>query len=139
MNLDNIRQKPKFIDVLPGLGRGTCHALYPNIYLSRSVYMNLTSEHPSPYTEAVVLHEQEHLNRMKQYGVMKWYLKYLTSRSFRLDEELAATEVQLVYIKAAGGTLDLERRARQLSGPLYLWAAKYDTVLGRLMDMWDKT
>lgn len=136
MNLDNVRRKTWVIDQLPGIGRGTCHAVYPNIYLSRKVYSQVFTDKPDTYAMAVVIHEQEHLNRMKSYGVAKWYIRYLWSGSFRLEEELAATKPQFSYIKAQGLTFNLERKAHLLSGWLYLWAGKYQVILDRLTAIW---
>ena len=137
MNLQNVRRKPWLVDVLPGVGRGTCHAVYPNIYLARSVYKSVTSNEPDPYSEAVVIHEQEHLKRMKAYGVAKWYVRYLLSRKFRLAEELAASKPQLGHIKNKKLTFNLERKARVLSGWLYLWPASYESVLKNLNEAWE--
>lgn len=141
MNIDfsNVRKKPFLIDQLPWIGRGTCTAIYPYVWLSRKAYDNLYKSEPGPYSLAVVLHEQEHLKHMKERGVLKFYLKYMFVPSFRFNEELQATKPQFAYLKAAGLTYDLKRKAKQLSGWLYFRAANYDTALASVKDLWDNS
>lgn len=137
MDLANVRPKPRWLDFLPVVGRGTCHAIYPYIYVSRPIYRNISGTSPDAYAIALLLHEQEHIKRMQKYSVLKWYVQYFCSRAFRLNEELAATEIQLQHIRHEGLTFDLQRRARQLSGSMYLWAGSYKNTLARLQHMWD--
>jgi len=133
----NIRKKSKLVELLPWIGGGTSTTIYPNIYLSSPVYNSVYSDKPDPYMISTLIHEQEHIVRIRKMGPAKWYMKYFLSRKFRLDEELAATKPQLAYIKSLGLTFNLERKARALSGVLYLWAASYKDVLAKLIQIWD--
>lgn len=131
-----LKKKSWVVDQLPWIGRGTCQAVYPNIYLSRKVYDSIISDSPDPYAVSVVLHEQEHLARMKQYGVLKWGLRYLVSPRFRFEEEVAATRPQFAHIKSLGLMLNIERKAKNLSGWLYLWPTSYPNAMKRLKKLW---
>lgn len=136
IDLKNLKQKNALIEALPWIGRGTCTAIYPNVYLTKAVYLDIQQDNPDPYNVSRIIHEQEHITRMKQHGVAKWYLRYLLSRKFRFEEELAAITPQLAFIKHPRLTFNLERTARSLSGWLYLWATNYDHALKRLIAIW---
>lgn len=137
VKLDNIRKKNSLVELLPGIGRNTGTAIYPNVYLPKTIYTDVHSDKPNPYNICLVLHEQEHIKRIKREGIFKWYTKYLFSRKFRFEEELAATKPQLAFIKSKGLTFDLQRKARLLSGWLYLWSVNYDNALKRLKEIWN--
>jgi len=137
LNLTNVRKKSKLIEQLPWIGRGTGTAVYPNVYVPHSIYDDLHSPSPNPYSVGLVLHEQEHLLRARQHGVVRWYLRNLGAR-FRFDEEVAAMVPQLAYLKSHGKTYNLERKARMLSGWLYLWSTNYRTAVSVLQDTWDR-
>ena len=134
---NNIRKKNFFVELLPFIGGGTSTAIYPNVYLSRKVYKSVYSKDPDPYRISTLLHEEEHIRRIEQKGVLKWYFLYMVDRHFRFEEELQATVVQLAYIKDLGLTIDLEKRAHALSGILYLWQISYKKALEKLTDSWD--
>ncbi|HEY5442198.1 MAG TPA: hypothetical protein VIJ68_01530 [Candidatus Saccharimonadales bacterium] len=135
IDLKLVKQKPKLIEWLPGVGKATCQAVYPNIYVPRHVYASLQSDNPEPRYIAVLLHEQEHLLRMKQSGVLKWNLRYAFSRKFRLDEELAAVKPQKIYLLQQGEAYDDERKAKLLSSWLYFWSTSYDKALEKLKQL----
>jgi hypothetical protein len=137
LDLSNVRKKPRFIESLPWIGKNTATALYPNVWLPRKVFEDLQSDNPDPFSVALVLHEQEHIKRMKGYGVVNWCWHYLTSRKFRFDEEIKATEPQFAHIKAAGLTFNIARKAKVLSGWLYFWPLRYDVTLERLNTLWE--
>lgn len=82
------------------------------------------------------MHEQEHLKRMKQQGVIKFYAKYLMVPEFRFNEELMATQPQFTYLKSQGLSYDLKRKARQLSGWLYFGSTNYPTALNAVTRLW---
>lgn len=137
VKLDNVKKKNGFIESLPGIGGKTGTAFYPNVYVPKVIYADLYSEKPSPYNIALVIHEQEHIKRMKSEGILRFYTKYVLSRKFRFEEELVATRPQLAFIKSKGLTFDLERKARSLSGWLYLCPVKYEEALKHLNTIWD--
>lgn len=134
---DNLRKKSIFIELFPWVGGGTSTAIYPNVYLSRAVYKSIYSETPDPYKESTVLHEEEHIRRIKKLGPAKWYWLYFTSNDFRINEELAATEPQFAFLKRRGLAFNFERKAKVMSGHLYFWAISREDVYRRLTKMWD--
>jgi hypothetical protein len=134
----NIKRKPWLIDQLPWVGRGTSTALYPNVWLSAQTYDDLVGAYPDPYNVALLLHEQEHITRMKQMRPIRWVLRYMTSNRFRFEEELAALHPQFAYIKHEGLDFNMEHRARVLSGWLYFWPVGNEEALRRLNQLWDK-
>lgn len=137
LNLANIRSRPAFIDGMPGLSPTSATAIYPYIYVGKALYANLISEQPDPSNVALILHEQEHIKRIREAGILKWYGRYAISRTFRLQEELAAIEPQFAHLKGYGISVDFKHRARILSGGMYLWPGDYEGVYGRLTEIWE--
>lgn len=137
-NYQNIRKKPKLFDLLRHEGYGISTALYPNVYLSAAVYEGLHTDNPDPYHVSVLIHEEEHIQRIKRYGIFRWYARYLWSRRFRVEEELAAYRSQFTYLKAKDLTFNFARVARGLSSWQYLWAVSYTEALERLQKLWDE-
>lgn len=137
VNLENIRQRPALIDRLPGLSQASGTAIYPHVYVGRELYANLVSDEPDQSNVALVLHEQEHIKRIKEAGAFKWYGRYVFSRTFRLEEELEATKSQFVHLKSYGIQADLEHRAKVLSSGLYLWPTNYEHAYMRLAVIWE--
>ncbi len=138
LNLSNARKKPYLIELLPWIGRGTSTAIYPYVFLSRKVYEDIVSANPDPYSVSSLLHEQEHLERARKYGVLMWYASYLFNKDFRFKEELAALEPQLRYVKSQGLTFNLERKARSLSGWLYFRPVSFDKALVEVQGLWHR-
>ncbi len=127
MRLDsNIRIKKGFWWFIPLLSKYTANAIYPNIYLPEEVYINLESDNPKPRYVGTLIHEQSHIKRQKEVGWLKWGMRYVFSSSFRYQEELAAIKEQVNYLRKQGVEYDVEKSARYLSGPLYLWCVSYE-------------
>lgn len=137
LKLTNVRQKSWLIEWLPGIGQNTATAIYPYVYLPRSIYKDVHDTHPSPYNIALVLHEQEHITRAKNYGVMRWYLRYIFSPRFRFEEELAAYVPQMAYLKRQDLAFDVKRKAKGLSSWLYGRPVGYDEVFRRVNQLWE--
>lgn len=133
----NTRQKSRLVELFPWIGGGTSTTIYPYVYMSRRVYKNIHDKNPDPYAVSVLLHEEEHIERIHRAGVRRWYGRYLYSRKFRFEEELAAMIPQFAYIKSHGLTLDFNQRARVLSGHLYFWPVSRTEALRRLTEIWD--
>lgn len=126
----NIKSKKGFWKVLPRfLNQNTAHAIYPNIYVPDSIYKNLKSKNPNPNYVSIIIHEQEHLKRIEKQGFFSWYLKYIVSPKFRYSEELEAIKPQVKFLNKKGIEFDIEKRAKQLSGYLYLCSVSYDHAL----------
>jgi hypothetical protein len=136
IDLANVRPRPLLLDMMPGLSPHSGTALYPYVYVGRRVYADLYSPHPSPYLVGLIIHEQEHIKRIRAYGPRKWYLRYLLQPRFRLEEELVAYGRQFAYLKSLGFSYDLDQCARRLSGPVYLWATSRRQALTRLRRLW---
>lgn len=113
--------------------------MYPNIWLSRAAYDNLISDMPDPYQVALLLHEQEHVKRIGEAGAINWMVKYALSPSFRFYEELKAMRPQFSYLKAEGLSLDLDKRARVLSGWLYFWPVSFSAAKQRVEELWNES
>jgi len=77
MQYTNIRKKPKLLDLLRYEGYGIATALCPNVYLFAAVYDGIHADNPDPYHISVLIHEEEHIQRIKMYGIFKWYAYYL--------------------------------------------------------------
>lgn len=135
---DNIKIKPIWWGVIPMLSKYTANAIYPNIYIPKHVYNNLLSDNPKPEFVGVLLHEQEHIKREKEIGVIKFGLKYLFSPKFRFWEELAAIKPQMKYLKSIKQKFDTEKAAGYLSGWLYLWPVSYIEAKEKLDKIWNK-
>lgn len=134
----NIRKKPKWLELIRWEGTATASAIYPNVYVSATTFASFHKAHPDPYAVSLLLHEEEHIRRIKERGVAQWYIRYMVDRSFRLSEELAAYRVQFAYLKERNLTFNFERVARALSGWLYLWAIDYEAALKQLQRAWDE-
>ena len=50
----------------------------------------VTSETGHKKYDHVLKHEQEHIKRQKELGVLKWFYKYLTNKDFKESEEAIA-------------------------------------------------
>lgn len=137
LELVNVRKKSVVFKLLPWLNNNTATAIYPNVYVPKRIYEDIQKKSPDPYNVALVLHEQEHIKRAKAKGVFRFYCKYLWSREFRFEEELAATVPQFRYIKSHKLQNHLEYRARFLSGWIYFWPVSYEKALRKLQAIWD--
>jgi hypothetical protein len=106
------------------IGDRTVLAIYPNIYLPKKVFDNLKSKNPDPKYIDVLVHEQKHLKRQKEIGLLKWGIKYVFSPKFRLSEEILAIKAQK--------KIDVKKSAKDLSSWIYLWMVSYKTAKKKL-------
>ena len=96
--------------------------LSPNIYYPKG-------ENPN-YYPAIIAHESVHLKQQSSGNLLKWYLKYVFSRKFRLQMEAEAYAVEVKYqLEAfpwdpAFSDRVLVCAARSLAKWSYMWAAK---------------
>ena len=132
----NVRVKSGLWNLFPWFSNKTAQGIYPNVYLPKYVYESLISNSPSPWHTALLLHEEEHIKRQKKFGPKKWMLKYLFVPRFRFDEEIAADIPKLKYLKSKKLSPYTIKRARQLSGWLYLWPVSYKTARQELERIW---
>lgn len=139
MNISkNIKIKTGLWNIHPTLSQNTAHALYPNIYVPKWMDEELKKEKPDPYVMASFMHEQVHIRRQKEIGILKFGVLYVLSGKFRFEEELLAIREQMRFLKKHGKTFDIEKRARQLSSGMYLWCVSYDQSKIRLEELWNK-
>ncbi len=87
------------------------------------------------FATSIIEHELVHIERMYERGVLVWYLLYLTSAKFRLNEELEAIRIEAKYLKEHGYTFDYETKARYLSSWLYLKMITYQNAVTILKDI----
>jgi hypothetical protein len=106
------------------------------IFLSKHVYDNLSTANPKPKYIAHLAHEQTHLRRQKEMGLIRFIFKYLTSPQFRFYEELEAIKEQIKVYKEHNIQFDIEKSAKSLSGHLYFWAVSYKYAERELENAW---
>mgnify|MGYP001583543503 CR=1 FL=1 len=133
MKLDkNIKAKVGLWKLIPFLANKTAHGIYPNVYLPEHIFNDLKSNNPNPYNVALLLHEQEHVKRQKEQGIVIWLLKYIFIPKFRFEEELKADISKIDFLKSKNLEFDVEKRAKQLSGWIYLWPVSYKEAKEKL-------
>lgn len=67
--------------------KGIIIAYYPNVYCAKQI------------PDAKLIHEQLHLERQREMGVSLWWELYLSSASFRLEEEILAYKQEVQFLK----------------------------------------
>jgi hypothetical protein len=132
---ENIKIKSGWWRLTPKCSQ-TAQALYPNIYLPREIYQDYSGSQPKPWTVSVVEHEATHLERQEKLGIWKWYVMYLLSPKFRINEELESIKKQMSILKKFGGNYPVEHGAKVLSGWMYLKAVNYDQAFRELQSAW---
>jgi len=115
------------------------HAIYPNIYLSKKVYKNLTSTKPKHEYVGVLIHEQTHIKREKEQGWLIFGIKYIFLQNFRFNEEFVAIKEQMKYLKKHKAKFDTDKTAHYLSSYFYLWCCQYETAKKQLDEAWKKS
>lgn len=94
------------------------------------------SNNPDPRYISVLKHEQTHIERQKKMGWIIWGLRYTFSPNFRFNEELEAIKTSMKYLKKVKSSFDTEKRAKFLSGWLYLWCVSYEEAKKELDRAW---
>ena len=131
-----VKKKPKIWEFIPWLSSYTAQAIYPNIFVSKEVYEDLSRSKPNHKFVAVLEHEKKHIERQKELGFIKFGVGYLFSPKFRFQEELLAIKEGMKYLKKNKLTFDTERSAKYLSSWLYLWMVSYDEAKKELDRIW---
>ena len=131
-----VKKKPKIWEFIPWLSSYTAQAIYPNIFVSKEVYEDLSRSKPNHKFVAVLEHEKKHIERQKELGFIKFGVGYLFSPKFRFQEELLAIKEGMKYLKKNKLTFDTERSAKYLSSWLYLWMVPYDEAKKELDRIW---
>ena len=81
----------------------------------------------------LMVHEEVHARQQKEFGgAEEWWNKYLSSDSFRLNQELEAYQVQYRYVSETCGRQIrrkfLRKIAKDLSGVMYGNIIDFDTA-----------
>ena len=135
----NVRKKDGFWKLLPILySKKTNTPIFSKIYLNEETWNGVHSKPQDLYSLGILIHELEHLKRQKQIGVVKWWLLYVLSPSFRFNEEWIAQRPQMKYLKKKRYKFDFDKRAKQLSGAAYGWAISQNNAKKKLQEIWEK-
>lgn len=126
---DFVKPYPRWLGLLVRGFNG--NSVYPWVMLKPAIYDDLRSDSPRPQSVATLRHELYHYEHQKA-NWLRFIVRYLGSRSFRLQEEVGAYAVSARVLRGYGLELDVEARARSLSGPTYLWAASYEEAKAAL-------
>lgn len=132
-----IKKIPWFGKYLPRFETKMASTFYPNIYLTEEDYNDYFSENPSIRVQAIVIHEQYHLKKWKEIGLIKFGLLYLFSKKFILEQELLAIKEQMKFLKQHDEVYDIERKAQHFSGKEYWHLLKIDEARNLLTDLWN--
>ena len=109
--------KPKYLKFL-GFLYNSAQVIYPYILIPES--LNTKLKESDPDSIGILEHEKVHLKRMKDLGICKWYLGYIFSRKFRLNEEVIAYKKQFKVLKKHNIDFDIEEYSKILSSWIYL-------------------
>jgi len=132
-----IQKIPRYYYFCPWLWKAKAIAQYPNrVLLARDLFDDAHSNNHSLLVQGILEHEKSHCKRFQEVGYWFFRLQYAFSCKFRLQEELTADTARFIFLKKHGGTIDLEKRAKLLSGSLYLWMVSYDKALVLLTELW---
>lgn len=109
--------KPKFFKFL-GLVYNSVQVIYPYIIIPKSLNQKLKESDLESLS--ILEHEKTHLERMKEYGVFKWYLYYIFNKEFRLNEEVIAYKEQFEVLRKYDIEIDIDKYSNILSSKVYL-------------------
>jgi len=131
---------PNFVKVLPFPFRVIYKgAAFNNfILLRKEIIKDLASNQPNPQNVGILLHELEHKKRINKMGGMKFSWKFWASRKFRFEEEIAANVPQMKHLKEHNVKFNIDKRARHLNGPIYLWCSSHEEAKTTLTKLWNK-
>lgn len=132
-----VRPCPFWLTFYNRFSKAKGQVAFNKIYLRKDIYEDLLREKPNPQSVGYLLHEEEHIKRMKKVGWFTWNFKYSFSPSFRFREELAADKARFAYLKKHRVKFDFEKRARGLSGWAYLWCTSYKEAKEELEKIWE--
>ena len=134
-----IRPAPFWLELYNKGSKAKGQVIFNKIYLKKDIYENLLKKNPDPINVGILLHEQEHVGRIKNEGWLIWNFKYIFLSDFRLKEELAADKARFTYYKKKKVNFDLVKRAKDLSSWVYFWPAPYENIKRKLQEVWEKS
>ena len=109
-------------------------AFMEGIYLRDSHWEDFLTGNPNPKTLSILSHEHTHTERMGK--SVKTHVVFWLKRDFRFNEELVSIRNEMEVLKEHGEDFDIDERARNLSGLVYLWCTNYDTAYRELEKIW---
>lgn len=128
MILQSYIKPKKFIGLIPFIGNSTASTIFTIIFLPEKVYDDLRRSKPNPKSLALLAHEEVHRKRQIKLGSIKYGFKYLLNPKFRFEEELIADREYVRILDNNRISFDVDKRAKELSGPAYLWSVDYQTA-----------
>lgn len=137
-NKELVKQIPWYWRYIPFLGNEMACCIFGEIYFPKDLYNNLVSQNPDILTLSILVHEQTHLRRQGNLGVLRWNSYYLFSKKFRLNEELVAIEKQMKFLKEHNHVYNIERKAKQFASSAYLWVMKEKEAREVLEELWGR-
>ena len=138
MVLAHVKPQPYVFKLLPFFSKHNGTTIFQTIYLKKEIYDNLRESNPNPRNIAILEHEEFHLKRFKEIGNVEFAVKYLMSGRFRFNEELEANKKAFKILKKSNLSLDLTKKAKALSGWVYLWSVSYDFAIKSLEKAWQE-
>jgi len=130
-----VYRKPWYTNIGPWrYSRG--HTIFGKIYIRGDLFENFVMGKANSETISVLEHEREHIKRSSKLAFLMFEFRYFTSSMFRYSEELAAIKHEMKVLKRKGGSFDIDKRARALSGLFYFWATSYKNAARDLQKMW---
>lgn len=135
-NAELAREFPAWWDKVPFMQADMAQAVYPWVYLPEDQYDDFNDGNVSDWLAGVFIHERLHLEREVDQGPLRYGFKYLTSKDFRLEEELLAIQAQMAYLHTVGGSYDIEEKATQFAGEEYREIMEYESAVEILTELW---
>lgn len=103
--------------------------IFGKIYLRKDIYENIKSNDPDIYYLSILEHEKSHQASATKIVYLRYCMKYLFNRSFRLAEEINAIKTQIIFMRENGQKYEyIDRSAKALSSWTYLWAGNYKEI-----------
>ena len=124
--------------VVPAPTSRLAFAIAPFIFLPVGHYYHYARGTMSLEEQSVLVHEQVHIDRERAQGIIDYGWQYYYDAEFRLNEELLAIAEQMKFLKARGGTYNIERKAEHFAGAIYGHMLPYNDALERLQVLWDE-
>lgn len=131
----HIKPYPKFFKYLPISDKGFTSLMVKTIYVSKDIYADLQTQHPKPFSIAVLKHQEVHAKNASLFKT----LKFIFVRDFRLKEEILAYTEMFKHLKKHNQTFDFDPAARDFSKLRYLWMTSYEEGKELLAKIWRET
>lgn len=124
-----IHKKPSFLKIT-GFFYYSAQAIGNTVFVPESLYKELMENKIDVTNEAILIHENTHLEEQRKLGLSKWLIKYLLNKNFRYEQELIANKAELRYLTKKGVDTNklIKSRAKAISGWRYLWAERYEVI-----------